>query len=151
LTNYNEQPVNGVFGDINLGWTVQFTSLTPWQQMAFLALHVGPLLVMAALWWSLASVVRQSRSENVFTHTNARRLTAAGIVIAVGAALGALLTWGLHHWIVATSQLADRVIVPSFGVESMPWTAMTAGVALLVLGRVWRRGVAIQQDLAGLV
>lgn len=151
LTNYDEQPMTGPFGDINLGWSVQFTSMSWWQQMVFVALHVVPLLVMAALWWSLASVVRQSRSENVFTHANARRLTAAGIVIVVGAPLVALATWGLHRWIVATSQLADRVVVPRFGVESLPWTAIAAGVALLVLGNVWRRGVAIQQDLVGLV
>jgi hypothetical protein len=151
LTNYDEQPMTGPFGDINLGWSVQFTSMTWSQQMVFVALHVVPLLVMAALWWSLASVVRQGRSEGVFTHVNARRLTLAGIVIAVGAPLVALATWGLHRWIVATSQLADRVVVPGFGVESVPWTAVAAGVALLVLGSVWRRGVSIEKDLVGLV
>ena len=119
--------------------------------MVFVALHVVPLLVMAALWWSLASVVRQGRSEDVFTPVNAGRLTLAGIVIAVGAPLVALATWGLHRWIVATSQLADRVVVPGFGVESVPWTSVAAGVALLVLGSVWRRGVSIEKDLVGLV
>lgn len=151
LTDYDEQPMNGPFGDINLGWSVQFTSMGWWQQLSFVVLHVVPLLVMSALWWSLASVVRQSRSENVFTHGNARRLSLAGIVIAAGAPLLALATWGLHRWIVATSQLAERVVVPGFGIDSVPWTAVAAGVALLVLGRMWRRGVSIQQDLAGLV
>ena len=81
--------------------------------MVFVALNVVPLLVMAALWWSLASVVRRSRSESVFTQANARRLTASGIVIAVGAPLLALATWGLHRWIVAISQLVERVVVPA--------------------------------------
>ncbi len=151
LTNYDDQPMTGPFGDINLGWSVQFTSMTGAQQLVFVGLHVVPLLIMAALWWSLASVVRQARSESVFTHGNARLLTLAGITIALGAPLVALATWGLHRWIVATSQLADRVVVPGFGVESVPWTAVAAGVALLVLGSVWRRGVSIERDLVGLV
>lgn len=151
LTDYDGQPVEGSFGDINLGWSVQFSSMTWGQQMVFVALHVVPLLVMAVLWWSLASVVRQSRNESVFTRANARRLTLAGLVIAVGAPLLAVTTWGFHSWVVATSQLADRVVVPGFGVESVPWTAVAAGLALLVLGRVWRRGVSIEKDLVGLV
>jgi len=75
LTDYDGKSVEGSFGEINLGWSVQFISMTWWQQMTFVALHVAPLLVMAVLWWSLASVVRQSRSESVFTEANARRLT----------------------------------------------------------------------------
>ena len=151
LTDYDSQAGAGPFGDINLGWSVQFTVMTGAQQVAFVALHVVPLLVMAVLWWSLASVVRQSRSESVFTEVNARRLTLAGLVIAAGAPLLALATWGHHRWIVSTSQLAGRVDVPSFGVGHVPWTAVAAGLALLVLGTVWRRGVLIQRDLAGLV
>lgn len=151
LTAYDGESVEGSFGDINVGWSVQFISMTWWQQLVFVALHVVPLLVMAALWWSLASVVRQSRSESVFTHANARRLTLAGLVIGVGAPLMSLAKWSLYRWVVETSQLADRVVVPGFGVEWVPWTAVAAGVALLVLGSVWRRGVSIQRDLEGLV
>jgi hypothetical protein len=151
LTASYGQPAGDAFGDINLGWSVQFTSMGGLQQTAFVVLHVVPLLVMAALWWSLASVVRQSRSESVFTNANARRLTVAGLVIAVGAPLLSVASWGLHRWIVSTSQLADRVVVPEFGIDFVPWTAVAAGLALLVLGTVWRRGVLIQRDLAGLV
>lgn len=103
LTDYDGESIEGSFGDINLCWSVQFISMTWWQQMAFVALHVAPLLVMAVLWWSLASVVRQSRSESVFTEANARRLTLAGLVIAVGAPLLSLTTWGLYRWVVETS------------------------------------------------
>ncbi len=151
LTGHGGEPVEGAFGDINLGWSVQFTSMNFAQQTAFVTLHLVPLLVMAGLWWSLASVVRQSRSESVFTRANARRLTLAGLVIAIGAPLLSLATWALHRWIVSTSQLADRVVVPGFGIGFVPWTAVAAGLALVVLGTVWRRGVLIQQDLAGLV
>lgn len=151
LTPEDTDPNTGAYGDIGLGWSAQFTVMTWGQQIAFLALHILPLLVMAALWWSLAAVVRQSRSESAFTHANARRLTLAGLVVALGAPLLSLATWGHHHWIVASSQLADSVEVPGYGLESVPWTAVAAGVALLVLGSVWRRGVTMQDDLAGLV
>jgi hypothetical protein len=73
------------------------------------SLHVVPLLVMAALWWSLAAKVRQSPSESVFTETNARRLTVAGLVVALGAPLLAVATWMLHGWVVTTSRLAGLV------------------------------------------
>ena len=151
LTNLDQQPMTGSFGDINLGWNVQFTSLTGAQEAAFVALHVIPLLVMAGMWWSLASVVRQSRSESVFTRANARRLTVAGAVIACGAPLVALATWALEHWVVATSQLADRVVVLDFGIAWVPWPAVAAGLALVVLGSVWSRGVVMEEDLVGLV
>ncbi len=151
LTNYDYQPASGAFGDITLGWSVQFTSMTGPQQWVFVALHVSPLLVMAALWWSLASVIRQSRCETVFTLANARRLSVAGAVVALGGPLVALATWLLHRSIVASSQLEGRVVVPPFGIDSVPWTAVAAGVALLVLGSVWRRGATIERDMVGLV
>lgn len=151
LTAYDGGPVAGSFGDINGGWSVQFSILTWWQNVAFTALKVVPLLVMAALWWSLASVVRQSRTESVFTQANARLLSLAGLVIAAGAPLLTLATWAFRRWVVASSQLAGRVEVPELGVESVPWTAVAAGVALLVLGSVWRRGVTLQRDVEGLV
>lgn len=151
LTDYDGGSVSGSFADIGLGWHVQVSSMTGRQQWAFLALHVLPLLVLAVAWWSLASVVRQSRHERVFTDVNARRLTLAGLVITLGAPLLAVATWVFQRWVVDTSQLSGRVAVPGFGVGSVPWAAVAAGVALLVLGGVWRRGVSMERDLAGLV
>lgn len=139
------------FGDINPGWSVQFSVMTTPQNWLWVALHVLPLLAMAALWWSLARVVAQSGGESVFTVRNARRLTLAGGVVLVGAPILSLLTWAFHNWVADSSQIASRVEVPDFGLDQMPWTAMAAGFALLVLGRVWRRGAALEDDLGGLV
>ncbi len=151
LTPYDGGEVTGSFGDINVGWSIQVSIMTGWQQVVFLALKVVPLLVTATLWWTLASVVKQSRSQSAFTRANARRLTVAGSVVAMGAPLLALATWGHHRWVLSTAQLREFVIPPNFDLSFMPWTAIAAGIALVVLGSVWRRGVAIQQDVDGLV
>lgn len=141
----------GAYGDILPGWSVQFATMTGGQNWSWVALHVLPLLVMAALWWYLARMVAQSASASVFTVSNARRLTMAGSVVLLGAPVVSLLTWAFHNWVADSSQIASRIEVPTFGLADMPWTAMAAGFALLMLGQVWRRGVAMANDLGGLV
>jgi len=151
LTGYQGEEVKGAFGDVNLGWSVQFLSLTTTQGFLWVALHVLPLLTMAALWWTLARVVTQSRRETVFVPANARRLAWAGWVVLLGAPLLSLITWRFHTWVADSSQIADRIAVPGYSWGHLPWTAMAAGFALVVLGRVWRRGSAIESELGGLV
>jgi hypothetical protein len=142
---------DGAVGDINPAWSVQFSIMTTPQNWLWVALHVVPLLVMAALWWSLARVAVQSRDTSVFTLANSRRLTWAGSVLLLGAPILAVLTWGFENWVANSSQIASRIEVPGFGPSHMPWTAMAAGFALLVLGRVWQHGVGMEKDLGGLV
>ena len=137
-------------GDLNIGWSVQFFP-SGVQGMAHVGLHVVPLLVMAILWWWLAGAVAQSRHEEVFTLSNARRLAAAGVVIALGAPMVALGAWLLNRWILETSQFADRADVPAFGLAALPWSAVAAGLALVVLGSIWRKGAVKERELAGLV
>jgi hypothetical protein len=137
-------------GDVNIGWSLQFFP-TGLQGAAHVALHVLPLLIMAMLWWWLAGAVAQSRHEEVFTLDNARRLLAAGVVIALGAPVVAFSTWLLNRWILATSQFADRAEVPVFGLTAIPWSVVAAGLALIVLGSVWRKGAVKERELAGLV
>lgn len=137
-------------GDVNIGWSLQFFP-TGLQGASHVALHVVPLLVMAVLWWWLAGAVAQSRQDEVFTLANARRLMVAGVVIALGAPVLAFGTWLLNRWILDTSQFADRAQVPVFGLAAIPWGAVAAGLALMVLGSVWRKGAVKERELAGLV
>ena len=109
------------------------------------------LLVMAMLWWWLAGAVAQSRQDEVFTLDNARRLMAAGVIIALGTPVVAFSTWLLNRWILGTSQFADRAEVPVFGLTAIPWSVVAAGLALMVLGSVWRKGAVKERELAGLV
>jgi Protein of unknown function (DUF2975) len=151
LTGYHGEEVRGAFGDINLGWSVQFVSLTTAQGLAWVALHVLPLLTMAVLWWALAHVVTQSRRETVFTPANARRLAWAGWAVLAGAPLLSVITWRFQHWVADSSQIARRIEVPAYSWSHLPWTAIAAGFALVVLGQVWRRGSRIENELGGLV
>lgn len=143
--------ITGSFGDINIGWSLQFTVLTGWQNVAYVALHVAPLLVMAALWWLLAGMVRASRSQSPFTARNARILGGAGVVLLVGAPLLNVATYLFRGWVIAESQLDGEVHLPSYGLSWLPWPVMATGVSLIVLSVVWRRGVRLERDVAGLV
>jgi hypothetical protein len=151
LTAYDGGEVLGSHGDVVLGWRLQFTGLTEPQELVFVALHVVPLLVMAALWWRLAGVLRQSRSEDVFTPGNATLLRGAGLVVLLGSPVLTLATWIFRRWVVSTSQLADLASVPGLGVAWFAWPTIAAGLALLALGATWARGVRLQQDVEGLV
>ncbi|WP_413452931.1 hypothetical protein AA0Y32_08200 [Georgenia phoenicis] len=137
-------------GDVNIGWSLQFFS-SGWQYVAHAALHVVPLVVMAVLWWWLATAVAQSRHREVFTLASARRLTISGGVIALGAPVLAIATWLLHRWVLETSQFAARAEIPAFGIAAVPWGAVAAGLALVVLGTVWHKGAVKERELAGLV
>ena len=138
-------------GDVGLSYSVRFITLTPAQQILFLSLNLLPLLVLAALWWTLAGVLKQSRSESVFTSANARLLSGAGAVIAAGAVLLELARWSLQRWLLSGDGPSGTFEVVPLGVYTVPWPAVATGVAFMVLGRVWRRGVAMEKDLAGLV
>lgn len=149
--NPNSGVVIGSLVDINVGWSLQFTILTGWQNVVYVLLHVVPLLVMAVLWWLLAGMVRSSRQGSAFTLRNARILGAAGVVLLVGAPLVNFADWLFRRWVLDTSRLADDARVPSYGLDWLPWSVMATGLALIVLGVVWRRGVRLEHDVAGLV
>jgi hypothetical protein len=52
---------------------------------------------------------------------------------------------------VESSSVGDRVRTYGYGVSSLPWWSMLVGAAVLVLADVWRRGVRMADDVAGLV
>ncbi|PYG01831.1 hypothetical protein SAMN05216184_101296 [Georgenia satyanarayanai] len=137
-------------GDVNIGWVLQFFP-SGWQHVVHAALTVIPLLVMAVLWWWLATAVAQSRRREVFSLASAHKLTVAGAVIALGGPLLALATWLLYRWVLETSQFGARAEIPAFDLSAVPWGAVAAGLALVVLGTVWRKGAVKERELAGLV
>lgn len=151
LTGYQGRPVRGAFGDINLGWTVQFSSLTWMQGAGWVALHVAPLLVRGVLWWMLADVLAQAGTSVIFTSRNAGRLIVAGLVVMIGAPVLSVLTWWFGSWVASSSELAGRIRVQAYSWDQLPWTVIAAGFAVVVLGQVWRRGAGMETELGGLV
>lgn len=144
-------PFRGAFGDIDLGWRVQFSILTRAQSVEWTVLHVVPLLAMAVLWWTLAGVLFRARGGSVFTARNATLLTWAGVVVLLGAPLVSALRWWMAASVAHSSQIANQIKVLGYSWDQVPWSAVAAGIALVVLGRAWRRGVVMENDLGGLV
>lgn len=130
---------------------LQHLELPRSQRTTFLALNLATWLVLAVVWWWLAKVVSSSRLRSPFTGANARRLTMVGGVLL---AVSLLRSWAQHsvqRWMVDTSTLADTVDAVPYGIFQLPWGAMAVGAGVLAVAFVWRRGVAMADDLEGLV
>jgi hypothetical protein len=130
---------------------VVFIDPTLIQKLAYVGLHIAGLLVIAWIWWTLAGLVRASRSESPFTAQAAARLAAIGWVILLGGPAFSVANWAILSWMLETSSLAPYAEVASYSIFRVPWWTVGVGAAVLVLAAVWRRGVAMADDLEGLV
>jgi hypothetical protein len=127
--------------------SVAFWNPSRSQRWAWLLVRAVPAAAVAVGLWLLALITRTARRGDPFTQANVRRL--AGITAAV-AVTGVVGSWGaalVRRWLLDASELRDQVPLDfslSFGF---------VGVVLVlgVLTEVWRRGVAMRQDLEGLV
>lgn len=95
------------------------------------------------------SMIGRARHEGLFTTLIARRLTALGVYVLVGAVLSGaangLCTILLGRTMVTEGGPGDyNMLGPS-------WIAIIAGFGLLTLGRVMRHGVVLQQEIDTLV
>lgn len=111
----------------------------------------GPELAAQALLlsvlWLLWRIVRTVPTGEVFTSANARRIVGIGLVVAVGGSAVQLLGLAAHQAIVARSAAAGIVDV-AFSFSFMP---LAIGATVLLLAEVFRQGVRLRADVAGLV
>lgn len=105
---------------------------------------------LAWLWWTLSRIVLSARTGDPFSQRNARRLAIAGVVIVLGPPLALLFQQLVLRWMLANSTAAGKADI-WFRWESLPLWTLGVGLAMLVLAAVWRRGVAMREDLEGLV
>lgn len=105
---------------------------------------------LAWLWWMLSRMVGSARRGDPFTHRNARRLALAGALVALGPTSALLAQQAVLRWMLAGSTAAGKADI-WFRWESVPLWPLGVGLALLVLAAVWRHGVAMREDLEGLV
>jgi hypothetical protein len=126
-------------------WDPGILSRTAWV-VAIALVPVG----LAWLWWMLSRMVGSARRGDPFTHRNARRLAIAGVLVALGPPLTLLAQQALLRWMLAGSTAAGKADI-WFRWESVPSWPFGIGLALLVLAVVWRHGVAMREDLEGLV
>ena len=105
---------------------------------------------LAWLWWTLSRMVGSARRGDPFTHRNARRLAVAGALVALGPTFALLAQQAVLRWMLARSTAVEKADI-WFRWESVPLWPLGVGLALLVLAAVWRHGVAMREDLEGLV
>lgn len=127
--------------------SVSFWNPTLAQRWAYVLVRALPAAAAAAGLWLLAALIRSCRVGDPFTRRNVRRL---GWITALTAAGGVIGDWGasfVRRWLLDSSDAAGLVPMDfslSFGFVGL----------VLVLGvvtGVWRRGVAMREDLDGLV
>lgn len=92
-------------------------------------------------------ILRTMRRGDVFVASNVRRLYAiAGIVAVGGCVLQALSIWGYLG--VVDNPSAAPYVVPSWEIS---WVPLVAGLAVAVGAEVFRQGLRLRDDTAGLV
>jgi len=140
------------WADPTLSTGIQFGDPELVQLGSWAALNAGVLLAIGWMWWTLGSLVRSGRGESPFTRRNSTRLTWIGWLLLVGGLLESVARWALLAWMTESSSLADRVSAPTYSLTaSVPWGTLAVGASVLVLAHVWRRGLAMADDLEGLV
>lgn len=107
-------------------------------------------LALTWLWWTLSRMVGTARDGDPFTLANARRLAIAGVVVGLVPLIALLTQQLVLRWMLASSSAAGKADIWYRG-GMLPLGTLGAGLALLVLAAIWRRGVAMRRDLEGLV
>jgi hypothetical protein len=130
---------------------VYLQGITTTQRICYLALHLLVYVAVALIAVGLARLVAASRAETPFTTRNARILQGVGVLVLVGAPLVSFAEWATLRWMVTSSSLADRTAFRDYGFASLPFWTMLVGASVLVLADVWKRGVAMADDVRGLV
>ncbi|MGN6302570.1 MAG: DUF2975 domain-containing protein [Angustibacter sp.] len=126
---------------------VQFWNPTWPQRWAWTLVRAIPAALAAVGLWLLAALTRSAYRGSPFTRRNVHRLMVLTTLVAVGGLVG---DWGaalVRLWVVDSSDLGSLVT------QDAQLSFAFLGVVLLlgVVTEVWRRGVAMREDLDGLV
>ena len=151
-----EQRSDQAVGGVTANWaevsgptevSVSFWNPSRMQRWAYVLVRAVPAAAAAAALWLLAGLTHSCRVGDPFTRRNVRRLGWITVLTATGGVIG---DWGasfVRRWLLDSSDAAGLVPMDfslSFGFVGL---VMVLGV---VTG-VWRRGVAMREDLDGLV
>lgn len=127
--------------------TVTLWNVRSSQRWSWVAVRAIPSLATALALWLLANVVRSVGKGDPFTTKNHRRLiwiTGCALITGVIGSWGAAL---VRLWLLETTDAKSLV---STGTE-ISFNFLAVVLVLAVITEVWRRGVAMRADLAGLV
>lgn len=105
-----------------------------------------PTLAAVAL-YLIFRIVRSARVGDPFVRANVSRLRALAVVVGIGGLIVSAYAAWLRRWLLDGSGAAG-LVAQDWTVSFLP---LVAGVVVGVLAEVWRRGVAMREDLEGLV
>lgn len=127
-----------LFNDATMG--ERFTQALPGLVFAGLAIAVG---------WLLFQLLRSTQSGEPFTMRNVRRIQTIALVVGVGGIVEQYAAGFADSMVVLTRGLPDT---PSlfFGFSFSPGPVV-AMLVIVLLAEVFRRGVALRDDVEGLV
>ena len=108
---------------------------------------VPPVVLTIAGLLLLRGLLSSVRDGDPFTAANVRRLRAMGMLLAVGIALGSLLTSGFEQGLAATAPAAGDLATST----DLNLSGLVAGLLLFVLAEVFARGVRMRDDIEGTV
>lgn len=131
-------PFSGPIGFLNPTFAMQWAWIY-WQA-------AGPLLAAGSLFVVL-KVVRSVRTGTPFTRENVRRLRIVALLVGLGGTFVAATDEIVRRWLLDNSAVAD-IVIRDWHLSFVP---LLAGVLIAVVAEVWRAGVAIADDLDGVV
>lgn len=148
----DDQSPNGVpngRGEFSGPYEAQVNDYSPTaaQRVAFLGAGLTESLATILVLLLLLRIVRTLRVGDPFVLANARRLRLIALAVAVGGTgASALLAWGEHL------VLSDAAIAPLVHEQlHITFLPLIAGLGVLLLAEVFRRGALMRDDLQGLV
>jgi hypothetical protein len=149
LFQYGAQTIPVGRGEFSGPFEAQVNDYSPTtaQRAAFLGAGLAESVATIAVLLLLLLIVRTLRAGDPFVLANARRLRFIALAVVVGGTgASALQAWGAHL------VLSDSAIAPFVHehphVTSLP---LVAGLGVLLLAEVFRRGALMREDLEGLV
>ena len=102
-----------------------------------------------AVAWLLFQLLRDTQAKEPFTRRNVRRINLIALIVGVGGVLGQLAVAFADNAIYLTGRLPHSSFVP-FEATFSP-APLFAMFVIAFIGEVFRRGVALRDDVEGLV
>jgi len=134
------------------GAVVNLWGPTGFQHHVYMAVHVLAYALVAVIAVVLARMVADSRRGSPFVRRNVMRLFWIGWLVIIGTPVISWANWACLRWIFNSSTASGHVArTVGYSWESLPWWSMLIGAVVLILATVWRSGVQMADDVAGLV
>jgi hypothetical protein len=145
-------PVTGALADpaadlppgVRLSGPARITTELDLGQTLLFAAGALPILAMGlGILVPLLRTLRAAIAGEAFTVANARRIRAVGLLLLFGS-IAAAAVHSLTSWLIARSVLGDLAGGPML---QLPWTGVCAGVAVLAVTEIVRRGILLRAEL----